>query len=158
VNNVGFELWRFSVILWNDDKLMPNCMVLHPWKSYFNIEQINIFNCLKYSVSYEGKRNLIENTGSYIKILCIVTCQPIFGLCNRALLGSRLLNTSRPNTRYTAIGEAVSSPCRAEPIRVLLHNRPWWRHTAPRSFPRQRSCKHGDDATVLFVNSLLGYH
>jgi hypothetical protein len=68
-----------------------------------------------------------------------VTCRPIVGLRNRALLGSQPVNNSRPNTRYATIGEAVFSPHRA-----LLHNRPWWRHTAPPSFPRQRRCKHGD--------------
>jgi hypothetical protein len=40
----------------------------------------------------------------------IVTCQPIVGLRNRALLGSRPLNASRPNTCYAAVGEAGSSP------------------------------------------------
>jgi hypothetical protein len=69
----------------------------------------------------------------------IVTCQPIVGLGNRALLGSRPVNNSRPNTRYAIIGEAVFSPHRA-----LLYNRPQWRHTASRSFPRQLRCKHGD--------------
>jgi hypothetical protein len=39
-----------------------------------------------------------------------VTCQPIVGLRNRALLGSRPLNASRPNTCYAAVGEAGSSP------------------------------------------------
>jgi hypothetical protein len=39
----------------------------------------------------------------------IVTCQPIVGLRNRALLGSRQLNASRPSTRCVAVGEAVSS-------------------------------------------------
>jgi hypothetical protein len=42
-----------------------------------------------------------------------VTCQPIVGLRNRALLGSRPLNASRTNTRYATTGEAVSSPYRA---------------------------------------------
>jgi hypothetical protein len=49
----------------------------------------------------------------------IVTRQPIVGLRYRALLGSRPANNSRPNTRYTTIGEAVFSPCRAEPNRTL---------------------------------------
>jgi hypothetical protein len=40
----------------------------------------------------------------------IVTCQPIVGLRNRALLGSRPLNASRPSTRCAAVGEAGSSP------------------------------------------------
>jgi hypothetical protein len=48
-----------------------------------------------------------------------VTCQPIFGLRNRALLGSRPLKASRPNTRYATTGEAVSSPCRAELKRTM---------------------------------------
>jgi hypothetical protein len=79
----------------------------------------------------------------------IVTCQPIVGLRNRAFLGSRPLNASRPNTRYATTGEAVFTPCRAvpcwaEPHRALLRNRPRWRHTVPRSFPRQLCCKHGD--------------
>jgi hypothetical protein len=73
-----------------------------------------------------------------------VTCQPIVGSRNRALLGSRLLNASWPNTHYATTGEAVSSPCRAKPHRVLLHIRPRWRHTASCSFLRQRRCKHGD--------------
>jgi hypothetical protein len=64
-------------------------------------------------------------------------------------LRNPLLNTSRPNTRYAQIGEAVFSPCRAlscraEVHRALLHNMSRWRHTAPRSFPRQRSCKYAD--------------
>jgi hypothetical protein len=48
-----------------------------------------------------------------------VTCQPIVELRNRALLGSRPLNASRPNIRYATTGEAVSSPCRAEPNRTV---------------------------------------
>jgi hypothetical protein len=51
-----------------------------------------------------------------------VTCQPIVGLRNRALLGSRPLNALRPNTRYAAIGEAVFTPCHAvhaEPNRTV---------------------------------------
>jgi hypothetical protein len=47
-----------------------------------------------------------------------VICQPIVGLRNRALLGSRPLNASRPNTRYAAVGEAVFAPCRFEPQEV----------------------------------------
>jgi hypothetical protein len=43
-----------------------------------------------------------------------VTCQPIVGLRNKALLGRRPLNASRPNTRCAAVGEAVFAPCRAE--------------------------------------------
>jgi hypothetical protein len=59
----------------------------------------------------------------------IVTCQPIVGLRNKVLLGSRPLNASRPNTRCAAVGEAVFAPChavpcRAEPHRPLLHSRP----------------------------------
>jgi hypothetical protein len=60
--------------------------------------------------------------------LNIVTCQPIVGLRNRALLGSRPLNASRPNTRYAAVGKrcllrAVSSRGRLKtgPCRVALH-------------------------------------
>jgi hypothetical protein len=48
----------------------------------------------------------------------IVTCQPIVGLRNRALLGSRPLNALRPNTPYATIGEAVFIPCRAMPSRT----------------------------------------
>jgi hypothetical protein len=48
----------------------------------------------------------------------IVTCQPIVGLRNKALLGSRPLNASRPNTRCAAVGEAVFAPCRAEQNRT----------------------------------------
>jgi hypothetical protein len=44
-----------------------------------------------------------------------VTCQPIVGLRNRALLGSRRPIASRPNTRCAATGEAVFTPCRFEP-------------------------------------------
>jgi hypothetical protein len=40
------------------------------------------------------------------------------GLRNRALLGSRPLNASRPNTRCAAVGEAVFAPCRAEQNRT----------------------------------------
>jgi hypothetical protein len=47
-----------------------------------------------------------------------VTCQPFVGLHNRALLGSRQLNASRPNTRYAAVGDAVFAPCRAEQNRT----------------------------------------
>jgi hypothetical protein len=53
-----------------------------------------------------------------LSYICSVTCQPIVGLRNRALLGSRPLNASRPNTRYAAIGEAVFTPCRAVPSRT----------------------------------------
>jgi hypothetical protein len=49
----------------------------------------------------------------------IVTCQPIVGLRNRALLGSRPVNNSRLNTRYATIGEAAFSPYRAEPNRTV---------------------------------------
>jgi hypothetical protein len=52
------------------------------------------------------------------KLHNIVTCQPIVGLRNRALLGSRPLNASRPNTRYAAVGEEVFIPCRFEPREV----------------------------------------
>jgi hypothetical protein len=48
----------------------------------------------------------------------IVTCQPIVGLRNKALLGSRPLNASRPNTCCAAVGEAVFAPCRAEQNRT----------------------------------------
>jgi hypothetical protein len=75
------------------------------------------------------------------------TCQPIVGLRNRALLGSRPLNASWPSMRCAAVREAVSSramPWRAKPHRALLHSRPRWRHTAACSLPRQRRCKHGD--------------
>jgi hypothetical protein len=47
-----------------------------------------------------------------------VTCQHIVGLRSRALLGSRQLNASRPNTRCAAVGEAVFAPCRAEQNRT----------------------------------------
>jgi hypothetical protein len=43
----------------------------------------------------------------------IVTCQPIIGLRNKALLGDRPLNASWPNTFCAAVGEAVFAPCRA---------------------------------------------
>jgi hypothetical protein len=45
--------------------------------------------------------------------------------------------------------------CRAEPQEV--EDRAVPSRTAPLSFPKRRRCKHGDDATVLFVNPLLGY-
>jgi hypothetical protein len=57
----------------------------------------------------------VKNAQSYT----IVTCQPIVGLRNRALLGSRPLKASRPNTRYATIGEAVFTPCRAVPCRAV---------------------------------------
>jgi hypothetical protein len=47
-----------------------------------------------------------------------VICQPIVGLRNRALLGSRPLNASRTNTCCVTTGEAMSSPCRAVPSRT----------------------------------------
>jgi hypothetical protein len=54
-----------------------------------------------------------------------------------ALLGSRPLNASRPNSRYAAVGEAVSSPCRAEPNRTV------------------RCCAAGrDDATQQYWNTV----
>jgi hypothetical protein len=52
------------------------------------------------------------------KLFCIVTCQPIVGLCNGALLGSWPLNASRPNTHYAAVGEVVFALCRFEPREV----------------------------------------
>jgi predicted exporter len=54
-----------------------------------------------------------------------VTCQHIVGLRNKAMLGSRPLSASRPNTRCAAVRESgVSSvPCRAERHRALLHSR-----------------------------------
>jgi hypothetical protein len=45
-------------------------------------------------------------------------------------------------------GRPVLSSERAVPCRAKPH--------CTRAFPRQRSCKHGDEATVLFVNPLLG--
>jgi hypothetical protein len=56
--------------------------------------------------------NPVHTTTSYLsKIhLNIVTCQPIVGLRNRALLGSRPLNASRPSTCCATVGEAGSSP------------------------------------------------
>jgi hypothetical protein len=45
-----------------------------------------------------------------------VTGQPIVGLRKGALLGSRPLNASRPNTRYAAVGEAGSSLCRCDDV------------------------------------------
>jgi hypothetical protein len=56
---------------------------------------------------------------SYIYIyIYIVACQPIVGLRNKALLGSRPLNASRTNTRSATAGEAVFAPCRAERSRA----------------------------------------
>jgi hypothetical protein len=52
-----------------------------------------------------------------------VTCQPIVGLRNKALLGSRQLNASRTSTRSAAVGDAVFAPCRVVPCRALLHSR-----------------------------------
>jgi hypothetical protein len=48
----------------------------------------------------------------------IVTCQPVVGSRKRALLGSRPLNASGPNTRCAAVEEAVFVPCRAEQNRT----------------------------------------
>jgi hypothetical protein len=53
-----------------------------------------------------------------VRCVYIVTWQPIVGLCSRALLGSRQLNASRPNTRSAAVGEAVFAPFRAVPSRT----------------------------------------
>jgi hypothetical protein len=62
------------------------------------------------------KRNIFGvKTKTYVDS---VTCQPIVGLRNTELLGSRSLNASRPNTRYAAVGEAVFTPCRFEPREV----------------------------------------
>jgi hypothetical protein len=67
--------------------------------------------------SFEGLHSLWKfffiNDGSCSEYT--ETCQPIVGLCNRALLGSRPVNNSRPNTHYATIEEAVFSPCHAEP-------------------------------------------
>jgi hypothetical protein len=52
------------------------------------------------------------------------------------------------------IGEAVFTLCRFEPPEV--EDRAVPSRTAPRAFPRQRRCKHGDDTTVLFMNPLPG--
>jgi hypothetical protein len=52
-----------------------------------------------------------------VRLENIVACQPIVGLRNIALLGSRQLNASRRSTRY-AVGEAVFAPCRAEQNRT----------------------------------------
>jgi hypothetical protein len=71
----------------------------------------------------------------------------------RALLGSGPINTSWPNTHYATIGKAVFSPCSSEPGEV--DDRAVPSSTEPRSFPRQLRCKHGTDATVLFMNPLL---
>jgi hypothetical protein len=48
----------------------------------------------------------------------IVTCQPSVGLRNRALLGSRQLNASRPSTRCSKGSGVCSVPCRAVPCRA----------------------------------------
>jgi hypothetical protein len=81
-----------------------------------------------------------------------------------ALLGYAT-DVTQPTSKHLATeytlrnnrGSGVFSvPCWAEPHRALLHNMSRWCHTAPRSFPRQLRCKHGDDATVLLVNPLLG--
>jgi hypothetical protein len=46
-----------------------------------------------------------------------VTCKPIVGLRNKALLGSRPLNVSQLNTHCVAVGESgvCTVPCQAEP-------------------------------------------
>jgi hypothetical protein len=57
------------------------------------------------------------NVYIYIYIyIYIVTCQPIVGLRNKVLLGSRQLNASRTSTRCAAVREnrVRSVPCRAE--------------------------------------------
>jgi hypothetical protein len=59
--------------------------------------------------SIRSSLKIIGNLNEYIHT---VTCRPIVGLLNP------LLNTSRPNTRYAAIGEAVFYPCRAVPSRT----------------------------------------
>jgi hypothetical protein len=61
----------------------------------------------------------------------IVTCQPIVGLRNRALLGSRPVNKISAQTRWRHATR-------------FLRNRPRWRHTAARSLSRQHRCKHRD--------------
>jgi hypothetical protein len=71
-----------------------------------------------YYKSYKSCRNCALCYDENNNIKNIVTCQPIVGLRKKALLGSRPLSTSRPSTRCAAVGEAVSSPCRAVPSRT----------------------------------------
>jgi hypothetical protein len=47
-----------------------------------------------------------------------VTCQPIIGLRNKVLLGSRLLNASRPIHAARRWGEAVFARCCAKQNRT----------------------------------------
>jgi hypothetical protein len=77
-----------------------------------------------------------------------VTCQHIVGLRSRALLGSRQLNASRPNTRDRSGGSCLlrAVPCRAEPHRALLHS---GRDDVTRQHARFQgnADKHSDRAT-----------
>jgi hypothetical protein len=50
---------------------------------------------------------------------------------------------------YATIMKIVFTPCCSEPWE--FQDRDVTNRTAPRSIPRQRRCKHDDDATVLFI-------
>jgi hypothetical protein len=54
---------------------------------------------------------------------------------------------------YATIMKAVYTPCCSEPREV--EDRAMPSHTAPCPFRMQRHCKHGDDATVLFIATFL---
>jgi hypothetical protein len=79
--------------------------------TWYNVSRRPTSALNSYCFSDNGER---EKTHSFD----IVTCQPIVGLRNKALLGSRPLNASRPNSRCAAVGEAVFAPCRAEQNRT----------------------------------------
>jgi hypothetical protein len=74
-----------------------------------------------------------------------VTCQPIVGLRNTALLGSRSVNNSWRNTRYAMVGEAVFSSCRIVPSQtapcIATQQAVLMSHSTT-LVPRQRRCKH----------------
>jgi hypothetical protein len=83
---------------------------------------------------------------SEVLYIYIVTC-----LRHAAIVETeKSVNTLR-NNRGSGV---YSVPCRAAGGRAVPSQAESSR-TAPRSFPRQHRCKHGDDATVLFMNPLL---
>jgi hypothetical protein len=97
-----------------------------------NMENIIILYCASKNNEYVKNINKIGCETKYYSyvMLHIVTWMAT------ALLGSRPVNTSRPNTRYATIREAVFTPCCSEPREV--EDRAVPSRTAPRSLPRQR--------------------
>jgi hypothetical protein len=123
----------------------------------------NMQNCHLYAFNRTGNI-AIQTQCTYWTGLWIDTKFSVFTIyIVTCLRHAALVETQKSvNTLRNNRGSGVFSvPCRAvpsQPHRALLHtlhNRPLWRHTAPRSFPRQFRCKHGDDSTVLRMNPLV---